>query len=117
MKYVKIYENFKLVDLSNSQWYGDKPNNEYVELVKSHCFDIAMNESGTSEKDFTKIDNLQKIVDKVMVERQQELDAIVHNCKHLNMRPQYCAETIYHSIVQGRIKAIMERPSYMGGLG
>lgn len=117
MKYLlPLNENFKLVDLGNHNWYGSKPDPEYFDRVKSYCLDIMMDESETSEKAFSRIDRLVEIYDKLEKERHQEIDAIIHNCKVRNMRPQMCAETIYHSVIQGRLASLMERPWDFGGL-
>lgn len=117
MKYIKdINENFKLVDLSNSQWFGSKPTEDYVKNVTDYCLIIEMEELQVDEKSFAMIDRLIEINKKAFIERKQELDAIVHNCKQRNMRPKYTAEVVYHTILQGRLSALLDRSFVMGGL-
>lgn len=116
MNHLKLYESFKSVDLGNSRWYGNSPDEEYVKRVKSDCLNIAMDELKISEKSFSMVDRISDIVKKSLLERSQEFDAIVHNCKTRNMRPQYAAESVYHAILMGRINALLERPFLMGGL-
>ena|SRR3989304_4680297 len=117
MRHIKdINENFKLVDLSNSKWFGEKPAADYVDRVVSHCLDIAMDEMEVSEKAFGAVDRLVEVRDKTIKERRQEFDAIVHNCKTRNMRPQLAAETVYHTLLDGRLKALKNRQPAMGGL-
>jgi hypothetical protein len=53
-----------------------------------------------------------KLFDLVVV----DFDAIVHNSKQRNMRPQYTAESVYYTILMGRLNALLERPFIMGGL-
>lgn len=117
MKYIKdINENFKLVDLSNSQWYGEKPAEDYIKRVKSFCLNIAMDEMEISEKSFKAVDRLMEVQNKTLNERKQEFDAIVHNCKERNMRPQYAAEVAYHTLLDGKLRALKSRDSIMGGI-
>lgn len=117
MKHIKnINENFKLVDLGNHNWFGDQPEEDYVDRVSSHCRYVMEQETGTSEKAFDRLDRIGEIYKKTVAMREQEFDAIVHNCKSRNMRPEYCAETVYHTILQGRVNSLMERDWNMGGL-
>ena len=88
---------------------------EYYEAVRSHCTQISMEFMGISEKSFDLLDRLYEVVNKTVGERQDEFDTIVHNCKNRNYRAQYCAETAFHTIIQGRLKALAERPFAMGG--
>jgi len=116
MKYLELYEGFKLVDLNNSNWYGTSPDDKYIKKVQDKCLDIAMDELEVSEKSFSMVDRLMEICKKTLNERNQEFDAIVHNSKQRNMRPQFAAESVYHTILQGRINSLLERPFSMGGL-
>lgn len=104
MRYLKtLNESFKLVDLDNSKWYGKQPDASYINNVKSACVRIAMEEHSISEKSFKLIDQLNDICTKTLTERAQEFDAIVHNSKQRNMRVNYAAESVYHTILQGRL--------------
>ena len=116
MKHVKLFEGFKLVDLNNSRWYGSSPDDKYIQKVKDRCLDIMMDELQVSEKSFDMVDRLMDVCKKTINERDQEFDAIVHNSKQRNMRPQFAAESVYHTILQGRINSLLERPFMMGGL-
>lgn len=112
---VSINENFKLVDLSNSRWFGHKPDENYPKLVRDYCLIIAMEDIGISQKHFEAIDRLIGVINKVLKERHQEFDAIVHNCNNRHMRKQYCAETVYNALLQGRLRDLSERSWTMGG--
>lgn len=117
MKYLKpLNENFKLVDLGNHNWFGELPATDYSDSAGSHCRYIMQRESETSEKAFDRLDRLDDIFKKIVAERDQEFDAIVHNCKNRNMRPEYCAEIIYHTLFQSRINDLMQRDWAVGGL-
>lgn len=116
MKHLQLYEGFKLVDLGNSRWYGNSPSDSYISKVKDKCVDIIKEELKVSDKSFAMIDRVMDICDKTLKERDQEFDAIVHNSKQRNMRPQFAAESVYHTILMGRINALLERPFMMGGL-
>jgi hypothetical protein len=89
---------------------------DYYQTVRDACFNIGMDFLSISEKNFTMLDRLKEVIDKVVNERQDEFDLIVFNCKNRNFRTQYCAETVFHTIVQGRLNALAERPFAMGGL-
>lgn len=89
---------------------------DYYQTVRDAMLTIGMDFLSVSEKNFTMIDRLKSIIDKVVSERQDEFDLIVFNCKNRNYRTQYCAETAFHTIVQGRLTALLERPFAMGGL-
>ncbi len=115
MKHIQLFEGFKL-NLNNSSWYGSVPSKDYIERVKDKCLDIAMDELKVSEKAFGMIDRLMDVCKKAINERSQEFDAIVHNSKQRNMRPQFAAESVYHTILQGRLINLLERPFELGGL-
>jgi len=87
----------------------------YYQSVKDHCLHISMEFMEISEKSFNMLDRLELVVDKVIIERQDEFDTIVHNCKQRNFRSQYCAETEFHTVIQGRLIAMNDRPFAMGG--
>lgn len=89
---------------------------DYYQTVRDSIVTIAMDFLSISEKNFTMIDRLMEVVNKVVTERQDEFDLIVFNCKNRNFRTQYCAETVFHTVVQGRLSALAERPFAMGGL-
>lgn len=116
MKHLKLFEGFKLVNLNNSNWYGSAPDDKYINKVKQRCLDIAMDELQVSEKSFDMVDRLMDVCNKTINERDQEFDAIVHNSKQRNMRPQFAAESVFHTILQGRLNSLLERPFSMGGL-
>lgn len=117
MKHIQeLNENFKLVDLGNSRWFGSAPDDSYKDRVKSMCIGIMMDETGTSEKSFSRIDRISEIYKKCANERSQEIDAIVHNCAARGMRAQLCAETVYDAVLKGRVAAMMQRHWDMGGL-
>jgi hypothetical protein len=109
-------ESFKLVNLSNSNWYGQQPTESYVKNVNDICLNIAMTECKVSEKSFDMIDRLSDICKKTLAERAQEFNAIVYNSKQRNMRPNYTAESVYHTLLQGKLDALKTRPFVMGGL-
>jgi len=119
MRYIQdidnfLNENFKLVDLGNAKWFGEKDAN-YNNRVTDLLLNIAADELGISEKSFSMLDRLKQVSMQVLSERKQEFDAIVHNCKTRDMRPQYAAETAYHTLLQGRLRALQERSQLMGG--
>ena len=116
MKYIKeINENFKLFDLGNHHWFGDKDHDDYGDRVQGHCLYIMERELCVSEKAFGALDRVREVFEKAIKERAQEYDAIVHNCRARNMRPEYSAETIYHTILQGRVDMLKERDWVNGG--
>lgn len=120
MKYLKdINESFfvpkPILDTGNHQFFGDRVDESYSESVSEKCLQIAMDDMQISEKAFDMIDRLSHVCKKTIAERRQEFDAIVHNCKHRNFRPQYTAETVYHTILQGKLKTLQDRPVHLGG--
>ncbi len=120
MKHLKsLNESFvpkPIFDLGNQHWFGKPIDNSYEKNVKDHANYIAQQELQISEKSFKMLDRLDEICEKVFTERKQELDAITHNCSSLKHRYQYCAEVVFHTILQGRINALKERPFISGGL-
>lgn len=100
--------------LMTGQMYPDK--DEYYKSVYDSCINIAMQVMQVSEKAFDMLDRLSVIMDKTVSERQDEFDTIVHNCKQRNFRPQYCAEIMFHTVFQGKLASMVERPFAMGGL-
>lgn len=116
MKHVKLFEGFQLVNLSNSNWYGSIPEEAYIESVMDHCMLIAREDAKALEKSFELSERLKNICDKTISERSQEFNAIVHNSRQRNMRPQFAAESVYHTILQGRINSLSDRPFESGGL-
>lgn len=121
MKHLKrINESFQLIpkkilNTGNDKFFGEKPDNSYVNSVKENVKKIAEEENSnvTNAQIKEKIDS--EIVMQMLKEEQQ-YEAIIHNCKYRNFRPQYTAEVIYHTIIQGRLQALAERPHYLGGI-
>lgn len=110
MKFIKeLNESFQLFKQEKSDIA------DYAKRVKDACYNIAMNEVGISEKNFKGLDRLELVMEQVIAERQNEFDTIINNCNTLKFRPQYCAEVMYHTIHQGRLKALSERDWMNGG--
>ena len=111
-----LNENFKLVDLGNHRWFGNKQDDsEYTERVSDHCKYIMQTELAVSEKWFEGMDRVFDQFNKTIKERSQEYEAILHNCRTRNMRAEYCAETVYHALLQGRVDQLRTREWVNGG--
>jgi len=110
MKFIKeLNESFQLFKQDKSTL------DDYAKRVKDACYNIGMSEMSISEKNFESLDRLELVMEQVIAERQNEFDTIISNCNTLKFRPQYCAEVMYHTIHQGRLKALSERDWMNGG--
>jgi len=108
MKNLKLYESFQLFNP-----VAQPDANDYAKQVRDHCYSIAMEEMGLAEGEG--LERLELVLEQNLAERQQEFDTIISNCRTRQMRPQYCAEVMYHTIHQGRLNALAERDWLNGG--
>lgn len=114
MNYVKLFENFQLVpkrilNTGNDKFFGEKADDDYVQSVRKAIRKIALEEHGSNE-------TVLKETEMQLVKEDQQLDAIIHNCKNRNFRPQYAAEVAFYALVNGRIEALKDREPMFGGL-
>jgi len=114
MNYVKLFENFQLVpkrilNTGNDKFFGEKADSDYVSAVREAIKKIALEEHGENE-------TVLKETEMQLIKEDQQLDAIIHNCKNRNFRPQYAAEVAFYSLVNGRIEALKDREPMFGGL-
>lgn len=108
MKNLELYESFQLFNPAAQPDAGD-----YAKKVKDRCYEIAQEElKATGEV----LERIELVLEQNLAERQQEFDTIINNCRTRQMRPQYCAEVMYHTIHQGRLNALSERDWINGGL-
>ena len=121
MKHIKtINESFQLIpkkilNTGNEKFFGEKPDASYINYVKEHIKRIAEEENSNVTNNQIK-EKIGSEITMQMLKEEQQYEAIIHNCKYRNFRPQYTAEVVYHTIIQGRLQALAERPHYLGGI-
>ena len=119
MRYVQLYESFQLIpkkilNTGNEKFFGEKPDSSYIDAVKENVKRIAKEENSNVSNAQIQ-EKIESEIINQMLKEEQQYEAIIHNCKYRNFRPQYTAEVIYHTIIQGRLQALAERPHYLGG--
>jgi hypothetical protein len=113
MKFLKdINENFSFKGLVAPPAGALDP---VLKDVQGWCVNIAMEDLKISEKSFAALDRLDALVQDALSESFNEFNTIVSNCHQRNMRRQYCAEVVYHTLLQGKLRARNERSWTMGG--
>jgi hypothetical protein len=91
VKKFEIFINENLASIFNRTW-------TYIDAVSSSLIDIIMRENGVSEKDFTRVDVIMKNV-KTLLTTNDEAKEIIGEFESENKRVEFCAEYIYHYII------------------